>query len=175
MRKGLDWFWGFVETVARQCFYLLCRIAHRKRTAEAEEGFLQFVKFSVVGLSNTAVNYIVYVISLSLIKFAGLWENYDYLAATGIGFLLSVAWSFFWNNNYVFVRKEGERRSLWGALIRTYVSYSFTSLFLNGVLMIVWVRYVGLSEFVAPILNLLATVPLNFLMNKFWAFQKEER
>lgn len=175
MGKVMDCFWGFVETAARWCFYLLCRIAHRESTADAEEGFLQFVKFSIVGLSNTAVNYIIYVISLSLIKFAEIWGNYDYLAATGISFVLSVAWSFFWNNKYVFVMKEGEHRSVFGALVRTYISYSFTSLFLNGALMVVWVRYVGLSEFIAPILNLLATVPLNFLINKFWAFQKEER
>ena len=34
-----------------------------------------------------------------------------------------------------------------------------------------WIDACGVSEYVAPIINLLVTVPLNFLLNKFWAFK----
>lgn len=61
-----------------------------------------------------------------------LWKAYDYLIATGIGFVLSVLWSFFWNNKFVFTVGEGEKRSVLKALLKTYVSYSFTGLFLNS-------------------------------------------
>jgi putative flippase GtrA len=33
------------------------------------------------------------------------------------------------------------------------------------------VNYLNISEFIAPILNLIITIPLNFLLNKFWAFR----
>ena len=69
--------------------------------------------------------------------------------------------------------EEGERRSLFPALIKTYVSYSFTGLFLNSLLMFLWVRVFHISEYLAPIFNLLISVPINFLINKFWAFKKE--
>jgi len=88
-----------------------------------------------------------------------------------IAFILSVLWSFYWNNKMVFVKEEGQQRNLWKALIKTYISYSFTGLFLNSALLVLWVDVLHISEFVAPIVNLLISVPLNFIINKFWAFK----
>lgn len=88
-----------------------------------------------------------------------------------IAFLLSVLWSFYWNNKKVFLPEEGKERSIWKALLKTYISYSFTGLFLNSILLILWVDVLEISEFVAPVFNLLISVPLNFIINKFWAFK----
>ncbi len=115
----------------------------------------------------------IYLGVLLCLRALGLWKEYDYLAATAAGFVLSVLWSFFWNNKFVFTVKEGEQRSVWKALARTYLSYSFTGLFLNSVLMVLWVDMLHISEFLAPVINLLFNVPVNFLINKFWAFKKE--
>ena len=59
------------------------------------------------------------------------------------------------------------------ALVKTFISYSFTGLFLSSVLLVLWVQVMHISEFVAPIINLLVTVPLNFIINKLWAFKKD--
>ena len=171
MNKTGSMLWNGIEALALRCLKLLFRILHRELTQETEETFLQFVRFGVVGISNTAVNYIIYAGCLMLLKSAGLWEKQDYLIATAVGFILSVLWSFFWNNKYVFTLKEGEERSVFGTLAKTYVSYSFTGLFLNSVLMVLWVQVFHISKFLGPIINLLLSVPLNFLVNKFWAFQ----
>ena len=48
----------------------------------------------------------------------------------------------------------------------TYVSYSFSGILLNGVLLVLWVQVFQISKLIAPIINLLFTVPLNFVMNK---------
>ena len=101
----------------------------------------------------------------------GLLSNIDYLAAQAAAFILSVIWSFYWNNKIVFVMHEREKRSIWLSLIKTFISYSFTGLFLNTVLIIFWVNVMHVSEFVAPIINLLISVPINFVINKFWAFR----
>ncbi len=167
--------WNIIETIALWCLRLLFRILHRELTPQAEEAFMQFVKFGLVGVSNTVVNYIIYAGLLLLMKQAGIWQGYDYLIATVIGFVLSVLWSFFWNNKFVFTVEEGEHRSLLKALIKTYISYSFTGLFLNSILMVLWVQVLHVSEFLGPVFNLLLSVPINFLINKFWAFKKEER
>ncbi len=166
--------WKGIERIALWCIRLLFRILHKKLTPEAETAFLQFVKFGLVGVSNTAVNYVIYVACLILMESAGLWKEFDYLAATAAGFVLSVLWSFFWNDKFVFTVEEGGRRSVWRALVKTYISYSITGLFLNSVLMVVWVRVFHISEYLGPVLNLLLSVPLNFLINKYWAFKKEE-
>ncbi len=173
MKKIGTFLWNIIELVALWCLRLLFSILHRELTAETEEAFMQFVKFGLVGVSNTVVSYVIYAGSLVLMKSAGIWAEYDYLIATGIGFVLSVLWSFFWNNKFVFTVGEGEHRSVLKALFKTYISYSFTGLFLNSILMVLWVQMLGISEFLAPIINLLISVPINFLINKFWAFKKE--
>lgn len=133
------------------------------------------MKFGIVGVSNTFISYVVYAVSLMLFQRFDLFPKIDYVISQVIQFLLSVLWSFYWNNKMVFTLEKGKTRSLWKSLFKTYVSYSFTGLFLSSVLLVFWVQLLGVSEFIAPILNLLVTVPINFLINKFWAFRQKEK
>lgn len=163
--------WNIVETIVRAVLKVLFKIVHKELTEEVFAAFMQFVKFGIVGVSNTLISYVLYALSLLAFQKLGILPRADYLVAQVIAFVLSVLWSFYWNNKMVFVLKEGEKRSLWKALIKTYISYSFTGLFLNSILLILWVQVCHMSEFIAPIINLLISVPLNFLINKFWAFR----
>lgn len=131
----------------------------------------QFIKFGIVGASNTILAYIIYVVSLKIFDYARVFEKYGYVVASVIAFLISVLWSFYWNNRFTFKKKETEDRSLLGSLIRTYISYSITGLLLHNVLLYVLVTRLGVSEYVAYLLNLSITIPLNFILNKFWAFK----
>ena len=88
---------------------------------------------------------------------------------------LIVLWSFYWNNKFVFEKADNEERNIVHALIKTYISYAFTGLFLNSILSLLWVEVLGIPKIIAPIINLLVSVPLNFIMNKFWAFRKSEK
>lgn len=94
--------------------------------------------------------------------------HYDYLAAQVLAFVISVFWSYIWNISL----EKGEKRPFWRSLAKTYVSYSFTGLFLSAVLLWLWVNVFSVSEFLAPLINLVITVPANFLINKYWTFQK---
>ena len=132
---------------------------------------VQFIKFGIVGVSNTLISYILYVAVLLLLKQANILQNVNYLVAQFVAFVLSVLWSFYWNNRMVFVLEENQTRNIWKALLKTYISYSFTGIFLNSALLVLWVQVFHISEFIAPIINLLVSVPLNFIINKFWAFK----
>jgi putative flippase GtrA len=105
----------------------------------------------------------------------GILPKIDYLVAQVIAFILSVLWSFFWNNKFVFKKDEDEHRNPWAALAKTYVSYAFTGLFLNTVLSIIWVDLLSISKLIAPIINLLVSVPINFFLNKLWAFKTDKK
>ena len=59
------------------------------------------------------------------------------------------------------------------ALWKTYVSYAFTGLFLNMLLSTAWIELLGVSKVIAPVFNIVINVPINFLMNKFWAFREK--
>ena len=128
--------------------------------------FFQFVKFGLVGLSNTAISYAIYTVAV----LAGA----HYLVASVLAFVLSVLNSFLLNNRFVFKKAEGQQRNPLLALLKTYASYSITGLVLSNILLVLLVQKAGISEFVAPLITYAVTIPLNFLMNKFWAFRSTD-
>ena len=152
--------------------YILRKILRLNISDEKMDTLMQFIKFGIVGLSNTVISYAIYVGVLLLFQKNKMIPTIDYLVAQVIAFILSVLWSFYWNNKYVFQKKDDEERNLLQSLIKTYISYAFTGLFLNSILSLLWVEIVHIPKMVAPIINLLVSVPINFLMNKFWAFRK---
>lgn len=163
--------WRIVDNIINSILELLCRIFHKELSEEIRTACTQFVKFGIIGVSNTVLSYFVYIIMLLIFRQADLLENCDYLAAQVIGFVLSVLWSFYWNNKIVFIEDRKSKRILWKTLMKTFAAYSFTGLFLNSILLILWVKVLNISEYIAPVFNLLFTVILNFLINKFWAFK----
>jgi putative flippase GtrA len=124
---------------------------------------VQFFKFGIVGFSNTVISYIIY----SVLVYVGL----HYLIASIIAFFISVLNSFFWNNKYVFKKIDRQKRNILKSLVKTYVSYAFTGLFLQNVLLFVFIDILFMSKYVAPIFGLLITVPLNYILNRQWAFK----
>lgn len=161
-------FWNFVEFMCRLVFLKLLHITVLEKNWE---GFMQFVKFGVIGVSNTLLAYVLNIGTLFLLKPFHL--SWDYFAGNIVGFLLSVLWSFYWNNKYVFTQEDGQKRNPWKALLKTYISYGFTGIILNNMLSWVWIEKLGISKLIAPMINLLLSVPLNFIINKFWAFRTE--
>ena len=173
LSKETNIIWRIIETIAEFLFRIIFRIIRKEYTEKTHESLMQFVKFGIVGVSNTVISYLLYTISLLAMRSIELFPKIDYIIAQIIAFVLSVLWSFYWNNKMVFTMEEGQTRNLWKALIKTYISYSFTGLFLNSILIILWVQIFHISEFIAPIINLLISVPVNFIINKFWAFKAE--
>ncbi len=163
--------WEWIAQIVFLVLKVLYHVIGKELTDETVDAFLQFVKFGIVGVSNTVIYYVIYMISLLVFRSYGWFTGTDYLAAQVIAFVLSVLWSFYWNNKMVFQPEERTERSLWKALVKTYISYSFTGLFLNTLLLYLLVQTLHVSEFIAPVFQLLINVPINFLINKFWAFK----
>lgn len=124
---------------------------------------IQFIKFSLVGLSNTLLSLIVYYV------FLWIDENL-YLVGNIAGWVVSVANAFFWNNKYVFADKSDGVKKLILKIGKTYLSYGGTFL-LSTILLYLEVESWRWSAVLSPILNLLVTIPLNFILNKFWTFR----
>ena len=124
-----------------------------------KNSFWQLIKFGLVGISNAIVLLSVYYILL--------FFSFHYILAYIIAFILSVLNAYFWNNRYVF---KNSSSTFWHKLIKVYVSYT-TTFILNIILLYMWVDIMGLSEKIAPIINIGVTTPLNFMMNKLWAFK----
>lgn len=127
----------------------------------------QFIKFGLVGVSNTVVSMVVYYIVLFI--------NPDlYMFGSILGTIVSIANAFYWNDKFVFTGNANDWRSKLKRLGKTYVSYGGTSI-LSNVLLWIEVTFFSVSRAVAPIVNLLVTIPLNFVINKLWTFRSTKR
>ncbi len=159
--------------------------------SKAKGGLLQFIKFGVVGVSNTIVNQVIYM----LCNFLGM----HYLVSSVIAFVISVLNAFAWQTRFVFREDENaEHRVWWQVLLKTYAAYAFTGLVLNNLLLILWIDVFCISEVItpltelvngfglsytderlaqdiAPLLNMFVTIPTNFLVNKFWAYRQRSK
>lgn len=131
------------------------------------ERLWQFVKFGIVGLSNTLISLAVYEACLAL--------GVHYLLADPIGLVVSVVNAYYWNNRCVF--GDGQKKPL-----RHHVRMYFKSLaayggtfVLNWLLLLLWVEAVRVPQWLAPLLNLAITIPLNFVVNKYWTFGRKGR
>ena len=129
---------------------------------------IQFIKFGIVGFTNTLIGYLVYTVSLKIFRCFRVFPQTDYFFAQLLMFLLSVLWSFYWNNKYVFVSES--KRTWWKTFLKTYIAYAGTGIVLGNLLMLLWVEVLGISEVIAPLFSLVITIPLNFVINKFWSF-----
>lgn len=134
------------------------------------EQWIQLLKFGVVGVVNNGIYYLVYLLLIRL--------KLHYLAASILGFLVSVGNAGYWNSRYVFAEKDREqqnKRCWWKIWLKTCLAYGGTGLVLNNLLLILLVDALGISPLLGPMVTLCVTVPLNFLLNKYWTFGSAEK
>ena len=123
---------------------------------------VQFIKFGIVGASNT-------LISLGIYYLFVWFDSSLFIWGYTIGFIVSVFNAYYWNRRHVFSDSgEGHFKQI----VKTFISYGATFL-LGLVLLYVMVERFSISKNVAPVLNLLVTIPLNFLMIKLWTFKEK--
>ena len=135
-----------------------------------KRGVFQFLKFCIVVVSNSAISYFTNIVTLQILKYHSM--DYDYVIANLVAFLLSVAWSFFWNSRFVFHTASIGRYGKLKMLLKTYAAYALTGVLLNNILSWIWIEKLSVSKYLAPLINLIVSVPVNFLINKFWAFKE---
>ena len=119
---------------------------------------VEFIKFAMVGVSNTVIGYGMYYILLYL--------KFHYLPALVISFLLGLMNSYFWNKYWVFTSEQHFKREL----PRFVVVYALT-LALNAALLPVFVEVLKIDPRIAQLFFLLFLPILTFLGLKYWGFR----
>lgn len=135
--------------------------------SEYRAAFFQIIRFGIVGVSNTLISYITFVV-LVLLSVHYLWANV-------VSFVVGVLNAFYWSNRYVFIMKENEYRPMIPTLVKTFLSYGFTGILLASLLLFFLVEHAGASAIIAQLIVLSLTVPLNFLLNKYWTFNSSNK
>lgn len=128
---------------------------------------IQFIKFGIVGGINTVLSYLI-----TNVCYYGfhLHEQICNL----ISFVITVLISYLLNSRFVFHEKDEEKQPWYKALAKVYASYALTELLIMGILLYFQERRLGIPHYIATFINLCVTVPLNFILNKFWAYRNRD-
>ena len=113
--------------------------------------FIQFIKFGLVGVSNTIVSGVIYFL-LNTVILPGVW-----IVASVVSWVISVLWAYFMQNIFVFKEdRNKEHRVWWQTLIKTYMTYAFTGLILNNILLFLWVNVIDIAQYSGAIISFFA-------------------
>ena len=131
-----------------------------------KETIVQFIKFGTVGAINTALSY---AITNGAYYLLHLHEQISNI----IAFVITVFISFMLNGKFVFTENK-EERNFWKSLLKVYASYSVTGVFLTAILLYIEEELLGIPHYIATLMNLVVTIPVNFILNKFWAYKEKK-
>ena len=120
---------------------------------------VQFLKFGVVGVSNTLLTFAVYGL---LLKVFGVW----YLAASAIGFAVGAVNGFLLNRRWTFREHVGDAFTpvRWGIV-------QGCGLGLNEALLYLFVHGASLDKLLAQAFATAVVTVLTFLANRAWTFR----
>ena len=141
-----------------------------------KDTIIQFIKFGMVGAINTVLTYLITNGGYYLLH----WHEQ---ICNVIAFVITVFISFLLNGKFVFnknnIEEDNQKKeakiknvSWWKSLLKVYASYSITGLFLSALLLYIEEQLLGIPHYIATLMNLIVTIPINFLLNKFWAYKK---
>lgn len=137
-----------------------------KNKEQIKNLIIQFIKFGTVGAINTVLSY---AITNGAYYLLHLHEQISNI----IAFVITVFISFMLNGKFVFTENKEERK-FWKSLLRVYASYSVTGVFLTAILLYIEEEIIGIPHYIATLMNLIVTVPINFILNKFWAYKEKK-
>jgi putative flippase GtrA len=120
----------------------------------------QFIKFSLVGVSNTLVTYLVFLLLYS-------WLGMHYLLASALGWLAGMLNSYLLNRSFTF--RVRSAASLGEGFKFALVSAGAGVL--NLALLHVLVQWAGLRPEIAQVLAIIGSYLPNFLLTKLWIFR----
>jgi len=120
---------------------------------------IQFVKFGIVGVSNTLIAFAVYTV---LLKVFGVW----YVAASGIGFAVGAVNGFLLNRRWTFREHVGDALTP----VRWTIVQS-CGLGLNLGLVYMFVHGLGMDKLLGQIPTTAIVTVLTFAANRAWTFR----
>ncbi len=122
----------------------------------------QFIKFGLVGVLNTAVQFAVFVVLYRLL-------HWPMLVASGMGYLAGIVNSYFINRVWTFEVK-GKRQT--GEFLR-FVAVNIVSMGVNLGTLKLLVDWGGLMPELAQVLAIGSSLVVNFAGNRFWTFREK--
>ena len=125
------------------------------------ETLIQFIKFSLIGILNTAVHYGVFFI---LFRYGKVY----YLLSSGIGYFMGILNSFYCNRKWTFNEKRNEQKS---KEFCKFFIVNLASLGVNLLSLKCFVQFFYVAPEIGQIFAICFSMGVNFLGNKLWTFK----
>ena len=123
----------------------------------------QFIRFSLVGVSNTLVFYAVYL--------GALWLGFSFVAAAAAGTAVGIANSYVLNKIFTFRTAAQASGKQLGEKVR-FVTVYVAQYFVNIAVISVFVNIFGVPPELAGLPAIGAAVFVSFFGHKYWTFRK---
>ena len=124
------------------------------------DGVIRFIKFGMVGVINTLVNWIIFFILNAL----GMY----YILANIIAYVLGTVNSYLWNTLWVFKYKD---KASTETTIK-FIILNLIGLGLNTGILYVLVDLCNLNKFIGLVTTTAIVMIINYIVNKLWVFSK---
>jgi len=120
---------------------------------------IQFIKFGIVGVSNTLLTALTIWILLKVLHCSPYFSNI-------VGYIVGLVNSFIWNRKWTFDSKTKVTDTLFKFILTFGVSY----LFQLGNLYIL-LHYTSIDSYVSQLLSIVVYTGINFVLNKIYTFK----
>lgn len=124
------------------------------------DDLIRFIKFGMVGVLNTLVNWVIFFI----LNAFGMY----YILANIIAYALGTIHSYLWNTLWVFKYKE---KASTDTTIK-FVILNAVGLGLNTGILYVLVDLCNLNKFIGLVITTGIVMIINYVVNKLWVFSK---
>lgn len=127
-----------------------------------KQEFITMVKYGSVGIMNTAVfTAVTYLVSLT---------GVHYSIYTGIGYIISILFSFFMNNRFTFKKNGGNVT----VLLAKFLGVTISLMLLVQLIQYLFIDVVGTKEIIGIIAGMLFYTVTGYILNRNFVFKKKE-
>ena len=135
------------------------------RSEKNREMFRQFIKFSIIGVANTIIDFGIYTVMTRYIPFFDYRTSARYLANV-VSFLTGTTFSFFANRTWTF-EMDG-RASIFEA--SRFYATTVSGLIVNSLILFLFAGLFGIHDLVSKVFSTIFSTIWNFSLKRLWVF-----
>ena len=121
----------------------------------------KFIKFGIVGILNTLINWTIF----AILNFLGMY----YIISNIIAYVIATINSYIWNSKWVFKYKGEDKKETTGK----FILLNLFGLSLNTVILYLFVDLMRFNKLIALVITTIIVMIINYILNKVWVFNEK--
>lgn len=126
-----------------------------------DRGISKFIKFGIVGILNTLINWTIF----AILNFLGMY----YIISNIIAYVIATINSYIWNSKWVFKYRGEDKKETTGK----FILLNLFGLSLNTVILYLFVDLMRFNKLIALVITTIIVMIINYILNKVWVFKEK--